>query len=382
LESHWGSFFTKDDFEEIAQAGLNAVRIPVGYWAVDVLEYEPYVQGQYPYLIQAVLWASSLNLTVSIDLHGVPGSQNGQDNSGLIGPVLFPSNGSNVERSLGVLRNLSIEFGRDVYGGAVKSIELLNEPRLSSTGNIFTMNELKSYYINGTGIVLGNSQGLNVTYHDAFWGPTYWQSFNPVNPSSTTPAPNIVLDTHQYYAFAPLNNLPHQTILQGICNISQLLKSGIEEGVVPYTVVGEWSLETGNAPNTTSSSQNRGDTQAKRTWLRLLFEAQLAAYSPRGSGEASLGWYFWTWKTEYDIDTWSYRQGIYQGYIPPDVSNASNLVYPILDNGCVDAGFNYTAPKRPGVQGGADRVGVGWTELGMCLGAIGLSLLVGVKLGV
>ena len=69
----------------MAGAGLNAVRIPLGYWAVDVNDYEPYVSGQYPYLIRAVNWASELGMRVLIDLHGAPGSQNGQDNSGLIG---------------------------------------------------------------------------------------------------------------------------------------------------------------------------------------------------------------------------------------------------------------------------------------------------------
>jgi hypothetical protein len=79
---------------------------------------------------------------------------------------------------------------------------------------------------------------------DAFYGPSYWQEFNPLTPlASSEPGPNLTLDTHQYYAFAPLNNLPHDTILQSICNISGLLKQ--KDGEVPYTVVGEWSLETG-----------------------------------------------------------------------------------------------------------------------------------------
>ena len=40
------TFYTRDDFAEIKAAGLNAVRIPLGYWAVDLLDYEPYVSGQ------------------------------------------------------------------------------------------------------------------------------------------------------------------------------------------------------------------------------------------------------------------------------------------------------------------------------------------------
>jgi glucan 1,3-beta-glucosidase len=58
-------------------------------------------------------------MTVLIDLHGVPGSQNGQDNSGLIGPILFPSNTTNTERTLNVLRNLTEEFSKAEYGGVV-----------------------------------------------------------------------------------------------------------------------------------------------------------------------------------------------------------------------------------------------------------------------
>ncbi len=100
-------------------------------------DYEPYVSGQvrlrhiinairdvltppqYPYLIRAVQWASELGLSVVMDLHGAPGSQNGQDNSGLIGPVLFTSNTTNTNRSLGVLRNLTAEFSQAMYNDTV-----------------------------------------------------------------------------------------------------------------------------------------------------------------------------------------------------------------------------------------------------------------------
>ncbi len=36
------------------------------------------------------------------------------------------------------------------------------------------------------------------------------------------------------------------------------------------------------------------------------------------------------------------------GYIPSDVSNVSTYAYPLLSNGCVDSGFNYTAPYSVG----------------------------------
>ncbi|WVQ69045.1 uncharacterized protein L199_007257 [Kwoniella botswanensis] len=345
LEDHWKSFFTRDDFEEIKAAGLNSVRIPIGYWAVDVRDDEPYVSGQYPYLIQAVNWASELGLSVLLDLHGAPGSQNGQDNSGLIGPVLFPTNTSNIERSINVLKNLTEEFTKEIYGSTVIGIELLNEPRLS---NNFSMSQLKDFYSDAAQAISDVKGDMNVIMHDAFWGPQYWSNYNPLSNSTSSKSNNSIIDTHQYYAFEPLNNLPHDVILEKVCNISKILKNP-DLGMLPV-LVGEWSLETGHSPNSSSSSiQNKDDSREKRTWFRLFFEAQLASYSPSSIGDQpSRGWYYWTWKTDYDIDTWSYRRGVAQGYIPKDVSNSSTLVFPILDNGCVDSSFNYTAPKNPG----------------------------------
>lgn len=72
-------------------------------------------------MIQAVQWARSLDLTVLIDLHGAPGSQNGYDHSGRIGPVGFADNSTNEDRTIAVIRNLTAEFTQDIYGGAVKS---------------------------------------------------------------------------------------------------------------------------------------------------------------------------------------------------------------------------------------------------------------------
>ena len=121
LQDHWSTFYTRDDFEAIKAAGLNAIRIPLGYWAVDLEKYEPYVSGQYPYLVQAVQWADELDLSVMIDIHGAPGSQNGWEETGLVGPVDFPANSSNADRTVKVLQNLTDEFSQSKYGGAVTS---------------------------------------------------------------------------------------------------------------------------------------------------------------------------------------------------------------------------------------------------------------------
>jgi hypothetical protein len=73
-------------------------------------------------------------------------------------------------------------------------------------------------------------------------------------------------------------------------------------------------------------------------------------------------------KTQYAIDTWSYQYGLQIGFIPSDVSNASTFVYPLLDNGCVDSGYNYTAPSSGGYR-------IIDTSMGVFLVVLGLYFL-------
>ena len=69
---------TEQDFAEIAGAGLNWVRIPISWWAIDVWEGEPFMaRTSWKYILRAFQWARKYGLRVAIDLHSAPGSQNG-----------------------------------------------------------------------------------------------------------------------------------------------------------------------------------------------------------------------------------------------------------------------------------------------------------------
>jgi len=139
---------------------------------------------------------------VGLDVAGAPGSQNGQDNSGLTGPVQFKANATNVDRSLAVLRNLTAEFTQAQYGGVVtgesipsvplsqggvgremdvssshtrrtlifpcSGISLLNEPRLD--GSNFTMLKLKEFYTQASQITLDAAvSGVEVVIHGSLF---------------------------------------------------------------------------------------------------------------------------------------------------------------------------------------------------------------------
>ena len=71
LQAHWSSWATVADFQKIAAAGFNTVRIPIGYWAFQKYEGDPYIMGAQMYLDQGIEWARQTGLKVWIDLHGM-----------------------------------------------------------------------------------------------------------------------------------------------------------------------------------------------------------------------------------------------------------------------------------------------------------------------
>jgi glucan 1,3-beta-glucosidase len=181
LSQHWYSWITQGDFYAIAAAGLNHVRIPIGYWSVIPIEGDPYVQGAYDVLGQALDWASAAGLTVMIDLHGAPGSQNGFDNSGKKGSIAW-GQGNTVQHTLDVLNKI-----RDDYADhpAVAAIELLNEPLPPAA----PLETVKQFYNDGWGNLKGS--GVAIVEHDAFQTQplSQWNDF-------AQGQWNIILDTH------------------------------------------------------------------------------------------------------------------------------------------------------------------------------------------
>ncbi|CUA70583.1 Glucan endo-1,6-beta-glucosidase B [Rhizoctonia solani] len=73
---HWATWFTEKDADAIAAAGLNSVRIPLGYWIVESLvdrSTEYYPRGGMKYLKQGLGWLKSRGIHVLLDHHALPG---------------------------------------------------------------------------------------------------------------------------------------------------------------------------------------------------------------------------------------------------------------------------------------------------------------------
>ena len=122
LRRHRETYITLEDFRIIADHGINLVRIPIPYFIFGDWPGHP---GCITYLDRAFRWARETGLKIMIDLHTVPGSQNGFDNGGLTGVCKWAQNTDLVEYTLNVLERLARRY-RDEP--ALHSIEVLNEP--------------------------------------------------------------------------------------------------------------------------------------------------------------------------------------------------------------------------------------------------------------
>lgn len=88
LSNHWNTWITDDDIRIIAASGFNHIRIPIGYWAfINQPAGTPYCSqcGQLDQLTRVLESANKYGLYAVIDLHGLPGSQNGEQESGHVG---------------------------------------------------------------------------------------------------------------------------------------------------------------------------------------------------------------------------------------------------------------------------------------------------------
>ncbi|WVQ99629.1 hypothetical protein IAU59_006767 [Kwoniella sp. CBS 9459] len=324
LEKHWDSYITEDDFKRFANYSLNTVRIPMGYWSwTDPEDYEPYIQGQLPYLERALNWSSWYGLDVMVDLHGLPGGQNGQDNQGYKGPIEFQANSTNMDRAMDALANMTQFVTQDKFNGVVKSIELTNEPYIleyNPSGMDFYV--LADYYVKGYQVVRANEHiidGANevmVVIHDAFQPPSNWQYFwnEPTLGQNWT---NYALDTHVYDAFGGADQKSYQEHLDTICGWSAELQEAQKHFPV---IIGEFALGTNTycvdyqscfgltldqiIANITSSYE-------ANMFLRQFWEVQQNVY------ELGAGWIFWSVHHEL-AGPWSWTQSAAQNWIPED----------------------------------------------------------------
>ena len=211
LEKHYSTFINKQSFTDIRNAGFDHVRIPFSYWAVITYPGDPYVKSiSWRYLLRAIEWARQNGLRVNLDLHAVPGSQNGWNHSGRQGTIgwLNGTDGSlNAQRSLDIHNQLSQFFSQDRYNNVVGIYGLVNEPRMIS----LQVNDVMNWTTSAINIVRKNNITQLISMADGFLGLPKWKG-------QMQGIKNLVLDAHQYVIFnVDQIAFSHQTKLNFAC---------------------------------------------------------------------------------------------------------------------------------------------------------------------
>ncbi|KAM0705899.1 hypothetical protein Q7P35_007259 [Cladosporium inversicolor] len=170
LEKRYTEYITNKDIDNFASFGVNTLRIPIGYWA-----YMPaiagdnyYTGGQLAAMKRIAQYAiTKHNVHIVVELHGLPGGQNGLDNQGKTGQLTWWNNQTNFDLSMEMLYTT-----------------LAKPQTRSPTSKNTTPPPCKPS---------ARSPRLPIAISDGFIGPQTW------NPYWNNADPYIVIDTHIYF---------------------------------------------------------------------------------------------------------------------------------------------------------------------------------------
>ncbi|KAI9759573.1 MAG: hypothetical protein M4579_002239 [Chaenotheca gracillima] len=343
LEKHYATFVNEQTMADIAAAGMDHIRIPFSYWAVTTYPGDPYVsQISWRYLLRGIEWARKHGLRINLDLHAVPGSQNGWNHSGRQGNVgwLNGTDGTlNGQRSLDIHKQLSQFFAQPRYANIISIYGLVNEPKMTKLDPTI----VDTWTTNAVKLIQKNGIKAKIAFGDGFLGLPNWKG-------KLTDLTGLVLDAHQYVIFnVDQIAFAHKDKINFACSgwTAQTQASmNTATGFGP-TLCGEWSqadtdcaqyLNNVNVGSRWEGNMNLNDpsldvlspscpkgggqcecddanadpskySTVYKQWLQVFAEAQMASF------EMGWGWFYWTWDTEKSTQ-WSYKKGLAAGILP------------------------------------------------------------------
>jgi len=218
LQAHQDSWITDADIDTMKAQGINMLRIPMPFWAlIPTVTGEPYLNNTALYqasLTRIIAKAHSVGIYSVLDLHGLPGSQNGEESSGhnTTSPAWF-GNTVNQARSDATVAAVLAYVAASPYRSSIAGLEIINEPRPYGDTQVA---ELEDYYSRSYATVQASAYPIPVFIHGAFvTNPlTYWWDF--VAARATTP-PSLIFEDHPYPGNFPPQNGTADILLQ-VCN--------------------------------------------------------------------------------------------------------------------------------------------------------------------
>lgn len=306
IDAHRKGWLRDLDFKNLKEHGLNAVRVPFGYWLVTgPTQGDPFVGPALHYLDQVVDMAESHGFQVLLDLHANPGGEQGGPPAGRKNDK-WRSSHWRFDESLEVLKILAERYaGRKCVTG----LQVANEP-----SNVCSMSSMCDWFEKAIQIIRSAGMGPDQT---AVVVPVYeyfrleefvclWGARG-----NFLRFENVTIDIHYYHVFStPMESLDHDQHIAMVARHGRILRS------LPGAVVGEWSLGRPDRLKATGEMN------------RQFGDAQLHAYEA-----ASHGWFFWNYC---DVqDQWNVTTCIEKGWLPRNLGSMQEEVADDNITGCV-----------------------------------------------
>ena len=313
FKAHRDNFIKEEDIAFIKSCGLDSIRLPIPHF---LFGDDPRFCGDYvpciDYVDKLFMWAKKYDLSVLLDIHTAPESQNGYDNGGICAVCKWHQKKENIDRMIDVLALLADRYGKREN---LLGIELLNEPaseevwqrnkrfyephdkERSKSSSSVPIETVFDFYTRGYEKLRRHmSEEKLVVFHDAFRLDLVKTFIKESN------FKNVLLDTHLYLdmegvtestsTFNHLNRILndwHYKILE-------------VQKYVPL-IIGEWSLPHNILPSFTPEQRYES--------YRLMSAAYLMTF------EEAFGQYFWSYKVKCaDQPGWDFRSCIDRGWLP------------------------------------------------------------------
>lgn len=276
IKQHHETFITEADFRYLSQAGIQGVRLPVGFWVLE--GYYSYVsaKGRLDWVFEMT---KKYDLQILLCLHAAPGPQNSNDHSGSGQPGKTGwYSRTHRHMTQQVLCEFAYRYGRhpQLWG-----IELMNEPEVKSVYQAMQMLR----WVRCTTRILRNILPSNVRivvsdcYQPRFWSGKIGAA---------------TLDIHHYQCFSQQDNerasyAEHRSVLE------YSAKRYASYQKRQPIVLGEWSA---TLPKSVRSDSAAGEFLVDQ-WNTVLPVAD--------------AWFFWSYKTEHG-GSWSFRWLHERGY--------------------------------------------------------------------
>ena len=281
----------------MAQIGLNAVRLPVPWYAFGSQESDASYISVVDYIDRAIEWAAKYDIRVLLDLATVPGGQGDSNDSPATPEAVAEwhssTNGRHV--ALDVLERLAERYGE---AESLLGIELLDTPQMSVRKSLFAMTDgipahyLRNFYRDAYELVRSYMPEDKIVVFSSSGHPSEWKHF-----MRGAKYKNVYMDLHLYHyrdEYA-LDITSPRGLTTAISRNKRELKEAISTGFP--VLVGEWS---GAAIFANSSVTPEG----RDAYERVFIANQLASFAP------AAGWFFQTWKTEKRIAAWDARAAL------------------------------------------------------------------------